>query len=501
MPAVWHWSGVAQVTGLAPVQMPAWQLSVCVQRLASLQELPSALAGLEQAPVEGLQVPAVWHWSAAAQVTGLPPVHEPPGRCRTVVQALPSLQGAVLAVWAQVPAPLQTSSVQTLPSVLQAVAAAVKQLSAASLQELLHSAPPAQGSPAWLQVPPPQVSAPLQKRPSSQGAVLLVWAQVPVPLQASSVQTLPSVVQAVAAATKQLSAASLQELLHSAPPAQGSPAWPQVPPPQVSAPLQKRPSSQGAVLLVWAQVPAPLQKSSVQTLLSVAQAVAVELKQLSAASLQELLHAAPPVQGIAHVRRAGARRAAVGAVAERPVVAGRPVVEVDGAARLAGARVGGVRVALLALVAARARDRRGRGAADAVLAGLAGRAGVAVIAGGAVRELHEGAVGLPDLAAVARDRVGDRAGVGPVDGRRSRVVGLDGVELGRRRVGVLEAARDDHLAVLEQGDGGVVTGVGQRSGGVRPGAGDRIVQLRPRQRRPAGAVVAADREDPPGRAG
>ena len=127
--------------------------------------------------------------------------------------------------------------------------------------------------------------------------MLLVWAQVPVPLQASSVQTLLSVAQAVAAAAKQLSAVSLQELLQSAPPAQGSPAWPQVPAPQVSAPLQKTPSSQGAVLLVWAQAPAPLQKSSVQTLLSVAQAVAVELKQLSAASLQELLHAAPAVQG------------------------------------------------------------------------------------------------------------------------------------------------------------------------------------------------------------
>jgi len=50
-----------QVTGFPPVQMPAWQVSVCVQRLPSLQALPSDFAGFEQAPVDGLQVPAMWH--------------------------------------------------------------------------------------------------------------------------------------------------------------------------------------------------------------------------------------------------------------------------------------------------------------------------------------------------------------------------------------------------------------------------------------------------------
>src|SRR5689334_17238063 len=142
------------------------------------------------------------------QVTGLLPTHAPPLHLSTVVQALPSLQGAVLLVCAQAPAPLQTSSVQTLPSLLQAVAAAAKQFFAPSLPALLHSAPPAQGSPPWLQVPPAQTSAPLQNRPSSQGAALLVWAQAPAPLQASSVQTLLSLLQAVAAAAKQFFAPS-----------------------------------------------------------------------------------------------------------------------------------------------------------------------------------------------------------------------------------------------------------------------------------------------------
>jgi len=41
--------------------MPAWHESVSVQRLPSLQDVPSAFAGFEQVPLAGLQVPAVWH--------------------------------------------------------------------------------------------------------------------------------------------------------------------------------------------------------------------------------------------------------------------------------------------------------------------------------------------------------------------------------------------------------------------------------------------------------
>src|SRR5207248_6129678 len=111
----------------------------------------------------------------------------------------------------------------TLSSLVQAVPAAVWQVAAASLQVLLHSAPPAQGSPLCVQMPPPQVSVPLQKTPSLQEAVFGVCAQVPEPLQASSVQTLPSVVQAVPAAVWQSLAASSHVLSHSGPPAHGSP--------------------------------------------------------------------------------------------------------------------------------------------------------------------------------------------------------------------------------------------------------------------------------------
>src|SRR5262249_18631071 len=60
VPATWHWSSAVQTTGLVPTQVPAWQVSVWLQALPSLQTAPLALAGFEQVPLAGLQVPASW---------------------------------------------------------------------------------------------------------------------------------------------------------------------------------------------------------------------------------------------------------------------------------------------------------------------------------------------------------------------------------------------------------------------------------------------------------
>jgi hypothetical protein len=89
-PAVWHWSGAAQVTGLAPAHVPAWQVSLWVQALPSLHAVPLAFGGFEHSPVAGLHEPAVWHWSCAAQVSGLAPEHVPVWQVSVWVQALPS---------------------------------------------------------------------------------------------------------------------------------------------------------------------------------------------------------------------------------------------------------------------------------------------------------------------------------------------------------------------------------------------------------------------------
>jgi hypothetical protein len=56
--ANWHWPGVAQVLGFAPVQTPAWQEELSVQRSESVQPVPSSAVGLEHVPVAGSQVPA-----------------------------------------------------------------------------------------------------------------------------------------------------------------------------------------------------------------------------------------------------------------------------------------------------------------------------------------------------------------------------------------------------------------------------------------------------------
>jgi hypothetical protein len=77
VPAPWHWSSAGQGTGFEPAHVPAWQVSVCVQGLPSLQIVPSNASGFEHAPVTVSHVPAAWHWSLAMHITGLLPAQTP----------------------------------------------------------------------------------------------------------------------------------------------------------------------------------------------------------------------------------------------------------------------------------------------------------------------------------------------------------------------------------------------------------------------------------------
>ena len=97
VPAVWHGSDAGQLTAV-PAHMPVLlQVSPVVQPLPSLQDAPVA-TGLEHAPVLVLHVPAVWHWSRAVQVTGFDPTHIPLElQVSVCVQALPSLHDAPVA--------------------------------------------------------------------------------------------------------------------------------------------------------------------------------------------------------------------------------------------------------------------------------------------------------------------------------------------------------------------------------------------------------------------
>src|SRR5262245_62768499 len=109
---MWHWSGAAgQTTGFAPTQVPAWQVSVWVQASASSQVVPSAAAlGVEQRPVAVSQVPMVWHWSAV-QITGSAPTQAPASQVSVCVQALPSLQALPSAFTGLEQAPVAVSQV------------------------------------------------------------------------------------------------------------------------------------------------------------------------------------------------------------------------------------------------------------------------------------------------------------------------------------------------------------------------------------------------------
>ena len=118
VPGAWHWSGVGQVTAGPPLQTPAAQASPVVQASPSEQAVPSARAGLEQAPVDGSQVPGAWHWSGAGQVTAGPPLQTPATQASRMVQALPSSHAvpSAAATCTQLPVALHASAVHGSPS-------------------------------------------------------------------------------------------------------------------------------------------------------------------------------------------------------------------------------------------------------------------------------------------------------------------------------------------------------------------------------------------------
>jgi hypothetical protein len=98
-------------TGLPPVQMPAWHVSVRVHPLLSLQDAPSDFVGFEHVPVAGSHVPTPWHWSLAVQTMTLLPMHVPSWQVSVRVHALLSVQGALLVLGGFVQSPVAVSHV------------------------------------------------------------------------------------------------------------------------------------------------------------------------------------------------------------------------------------------------------------------------------------------------------------------------------------------------------------------------------------------------------
>src|SRR5205814_1219596 len=153
VPAVWHWSEAGHTTGFVPTQAPAWQVSVWVHALPSLQGAPSGLAGLLQAPVAGLQVPAVWHWSEAGQTTGFVPTQARAARVAVRVQALPSSQGAPSALAGLLQAPvagLQVPAVWHGSEAVRTTGFVPTQAPAAQVSVRVQALPSLQGAPSAL---------------------------------------------------------------------------------------------------------------------------------------------------------------------------------------------------------------------------------------------------------------------------------------------------------------------------------------------------------------
>src|SRR6266849_1679369 len=222
--------------------MPPLQVSLLVQASPSLH---GAVLLLCTQPVAGLHESSV-QTLLSLQLGGDPPTHEPRAQVSLVVQAFPSLHGLVLLVCTQPVTGLQLSSVQTL----------------LSLQ--LAAGPPTHA-------PAAQVSLVVQAFPSLQGLVLLMWVHPLAGLQASVVQTFPS------------------SQLGAGPPTQ-------VPPLQVSLVVQAFPSLQGLELLVCTQPVAGLQLSSVQTFPS-SQLGAGPPTHAPAAQVSLVVQAFPSLQG------------------------------------------------------------------------------------------------------------------------------------------------------------------------------------------------------------
>jgi hypothetical protein len=113
------------------------------------------------------------------------PTHAPPTHVSVAVQKNPSLQGSVLFVFSQTPA-LQTSVVQTLPSLQSELSKHSTQASVLSLHNN-----PGQEFPDPTHEPPEQTSVSVQNKPSLHGSELEAYWQAP-PTHVSVVQTLPS---------------------------------------------------------------------------------------------------------------------------------------------------------------------------------------------------------------------------------------------------------------------------------------------------------------------
>ena len=244
--------------------MPPPQTSPDVQALPSLQ---LAVLFVKTQPDATLHVSVV---QGLLSLQTMPtPAHAPPLQTSPDVQGFASSHANVLLRKTHPVAGLQLSVVQTLLS-LQTIAVPGRQLPPPQVSPVVHASPSSQALALFVYTHPVaglQVSV-VQMLLSLQTVAAPPW-QVPAPQTSPVVQAFPSS-QALVLFVNTHPEAGLQlSVVHTLPSLQttAAPPWHE-PPPQVSPDVQAFASSQAAVLFVKTQPVAGLHVSFVHTLLS-----------------------------------------------------------------------------------------------------------------------------------------------------------------------------------------------------------------------------------------
>src|SRR5262245_46365465 len=172
--------------GFEPMQEPPRQAPLCVQRLPSSQGVRSARLVCVQ-PVAGSQPSAVQLLLSVQSGAG-PPMQLPPAQVSAVVQALPSSQEAVLLACWQPVVGSHESSVHTLLSSQLSAGPPVQCPAPSQVSAVVQALPSLQAAvvkPVTGQWPAPsQVAVVVQGSPSSQAVVAAAKVQ-------SALQQLP----------------------------------------------------------------------------------------------------------------------------------------------------------------------------------------------------------------------------------------------------------------------------------------------------------------------
>jgi hypothetical protein len=140
----------AHASGAPALQAPFWQESPWVHASPSEQAVPLGLAGVEHWPVAGLHAPATWHCDRGAQAIGFEPTHTPAWQASVWVQALPSEQ-VLPVVGPQVPfAAAPAATLHAWQSLATPPPHAALQQTPSTQKPEAHSAPATHGSPLAL---------------------------------------------------------------------------------------------------------------------------------------------------------------------------------------------------------------------------------------------------------------------------------------------------------------------------------------------------------------